>query len=407
MAVKTKAIDIRTEQGQYMQITGNYAAAYGAKLARPDVITAYPITPMSSIIEKLSQFVESGELNSKYIMMDSEHSVMAAMIGACETGARTFTATGAQGLAYMHEMMHWAGRGRMPIVMVVVNRTLGSPSQLGAEQDDILSNFNTAWMMFFCEYNQEVLDTVLMAYRIGEQVGLPVAVVLEGFTTSHTTEPVLVPNQELVDRFLPVKRTVKYKLDPKDPHNFVTCPSMSGPGLMSTFRQRRRIEDAMEVAKLVTRTAFDEFEEIFGRHYDTIERVNTEAADVIIVTTQTMASAARIAITEASQNGRKVGLAKLMMYRPFPTDDLYAAIGKAKKVIVIDRNVAFGHAGVFALEVKAAMYNQENRPPVFGFISGLSGTPVTPRTVHEMLDYTYEHDKPEGDQIWKGLEPTP
>ncbi|MFH1003546.1 MAG: pyruvate ferredoxin oxidoreductase [Chloroflexota bacterium] len=405
MAVKAKAIDIRTEQGRYMQITGNYAAAYGAKLARPDVVTAYPITPMSSIIEKLSQFVESGEMKSRYIIMDSEHSVMAALIGACETGARTFTATSAQGLAYMHEMMHWSGRGRMPIVMAVVNRTLGSPSQLGAEQDDILSDFNTGWMMLFCEYNQEILDSVLLAYKIGEQVGLPVAVVLEGFTTSHTTEPVLVPKQELVDRFLPVKRTVRYKLDPADPHNFVTCPEMSGPGLMSTFRQRRRIQDAFDLAKPVAKMAFDEFYRIFGRRYNTIECVNTDDADVIIVTTQTMASSARIAMNQARKDGKKVGLAKILMYRPFPTEDLYAAVNKAKKLAVIDRNVAFGHAGVFALEVKAAMYNHEKRPPVYGFISGLSGTPVTPKIVHEMLDYCYQHDMPEGDQIWKGLEP--
>ena len=329
---------------------------------------------------------------------------MAALVGAAETGARTFTATGSQGLAYMHEMMHFAGRGRLPIVMAVVNRTLGAPTQIGAEQDDILSNFNTGWMITFCEHNQEVFDSILLAFRISETVSLPMAVVFEGFTTSSTTEPVLIPSQSQVDRFLPRYRKVKYKLTPDDPRKFFTSPGASPAGLIKTFRQRRRIQEAMDIAKLVTARAYRDFGKIFGRSYDAIECFDTDDADMIIVTTQTMASAARIAVEQSRQSGHKTGLVKIRMYRPFPTEELASVLSRVEKVGVIDRNVAFGHAGVFSLEVKAALCNLPERPIVFGFISGLAGTPVSPSRVIEMLDIMRRSDRPENDQIWIGLE---
>lgn len=395
---------VETKRGKLELLTGNYAAAYAAKLARVEVISAYPITPQTTIVEKLAEFVATGEMKARFLNAESEHSVLAALVGACQTGARTFTASSSQGLAYMHEVVHWAGRGRCPIVMVAVNRALHAPFHIGAEQDDTLSNSNTGWLQFYCEDSQEILDTVLHAYRIAEQVSLPVMVVSESIYLSHVSEPVWIPSIELVDQYLP-KRQTRFKLDPDHPYNFGSPPGSIGPAAEVNASQRRRIQEAMEVSKVIAKKAMEEFERVFGRNYGVIECYQTDDAEVILVTSGTITSTARQVVDALRKEGKRVGLLKIRMFRPFPTEDIVAVLRNARKVAVIDKNVSFGHCGVFAMETKAAMYNEKLKPPIFGFITGLAGIPVTPAMVTEIVDYTYQHDEPESEIIWEGIKP--
>lgn len=395
---------IETKRGRLELLSGNYAAAYAAKLARVEVISAYPITPQTTIVEKLAEFVATGEMKARFINVESEHSVLSALMGACQAGARTFTASSSQGLAYMHEAVHWAGRGRCPIVMVAVNRGLGAPFHIGAEQDDTLSNSNTGWLQFYCEDSQEILDTVLQAYRIAEQVSLPVMVVSESIYLSHVSEPVWIPSIELVDQYLP-KRQTRFKLDPDHPYNFGSPPGSIGAAADVNATQRRRIQEAMEVSKVVAGKAMGEFDKVFGRSYGVIECYQTPDAEVILVTSGTITGAARQVVDTSRKEGKKVGLLKIRMFRPFPTEDIVTVLRNARKVAVIDKNVSFGHCGVFAMETKAAMYNEKMRPPVFGFITGLGGIPVTLDMVTEIVDYTYQHDEPEAEIIWEGIKP--
>jgi len=376
-------------------IMGNHAVSYGAKLARAQVIAAYPITPQTQIVEMLSEFCAEGLLDARFIKVESEHSAMAACIGASLAGARAFTATSGQGLALMHEMLHWATGARLPIVMANVNRGMGPGWSIWTEQTDSLSQRDTGWLQFYCESNQEVLDTVLQAFRIAEQILLPIMLVMDAFFLSHTEEPVDIPDQELVDRYLPPYHA-RYKLDPGDPHAF---------GALVTpdhyMELRYKIQKAMEEAVEVARQADEEFKGVFGRGYGLVEKYRLEDAEVILVTSATITSTARVIVDELREEGYKVGLLKVRMFRPFPVEDVREALADAGKVAVIDRNISFGHGGIFAEEIKSALYNGHHRPPLFSFIIGLGGRDVTPASIRGIAEYTFEHDAPETEIIWR------
>ena len=378
-------------------IMGNHAVSYGAKLARSQVIAAYPITPQTHIVEMLSEFCANGLLDAKFIKVESEHSVMAACIGAASAGARAFTATSSQGLALMHELLHWAAGARLPIVMANVNRAMGPGWSIWTEQTDSLAQRDTGWLQFYCESNQEVLDTVIQAFKIAEQVLLPTMLVLDAFVLSHTQEPVDIPDQELVDSYLPPYRA-RYKLDTRDPHAF--------NGLVSPahyMELRYKMQRAMEEAVEVARQADEGFREVFGRSYGLVEKYHLEDAEVVLVTSATITSTARVVVDELREEGHKIGLLKMRMFRPFPAEDVREALAGASKVAVIDRNISFGHGGIFAEEIKSALYNGSHRPPIFGFIIGLGGRDVTPASIRGIAEYTFEHDVPEGEIIWRGV----
>ncbi|MEO0093631.1 MAG: pyruvate ferredoxin oxidoreductase [candidate division WOR-3 bacterium] len=380
-------------------VTGNHAVSYGAQLARAQVIAAYPITPQTQIVELLSEFCASGKLNAKFIKVESEHSAMAACIAAAATGARTFTATSAQGLALMHEMLHWAAGARLPVVLANVNRAMGPGWSVWTDQNDSLSQRDVGWLQFYCESNQEVLDTIIQAFKIAEKVLLPVMVVLDAFVLSHTSEAVDIPDQEIVDQFLPLPPVnLPYKLDVADPHAFggLTSPD-------HYYEIRYKIQKANEEALIVAKEVDAEFQQIFGRGYGIIETYRCEDAKLILVTSGTITGTARMVVDSERIKGRKVGLLKIRMFRPFPIKELREILPRAQKVAVIDRNIGFGHSGIFCQEIKSALYGEPIQVPIFGFVIGIGGRDVTPQDIEEIVDFTFKNEKPDSMIIWRGV----
>ncbi len=377
-------------------LMGNHALSYGATLSRVQVIAAYPITPQTQVVELLSEIVADGKLKAKFIRVESEHSAMAACIGASAAGARAFTATSAQGLALMHEMLHWAVGARTPIVLGNINRAMAPPWTIWTEQNDSLSQRDTGWMQVYCQNNQEVLDSVIQAYKVSERVLLPTMIVLDAFVLSHTYEVVDIPEQEKVDEYLPPYNP-PYKLDPDEPHAF---GGLTGPD--GYFELRYIIEKAMEESREVWRETGKEFGEVFGREFGLTEEYNTGDAEFLIVASATIASTARVAVDVMREKGKKVGLLRIRVIRPFPFDEVRECLKGRKKVLVIDRNVSFGFGGIFYQEVKSAMYNEEHRPPIFGIITGLGGRDVRVEDIMEMVEDVERREKPE-DIIWKGV----
>lgn len=378
-------------------ISGNYAVSYGAKLARAQVIAAYPITPQTSIIEKLAAFCADGEMDAVFIKVESEHSAMAASIGASATGARAFTATSGQGLLLMHEMLHWAAGGRYPIVMGAVNRGIAPGWSVWTEQSDTLAQRDTGWLQYYCESNQEVIDTTLQAFKVAETVMLPAMVILDAFVLSHTSEVVDIPDQESVDEYLPPFRP-KWKLDVDDPHAFnpLVAPT-------EFYELRYKIQQAMQEAVEVVRQADKEYGEKFGRSWGLVESYCMEGAKVALVTSSTITSTARDVIDAMRGEGIPIGLVKVRLFRPFPVRDIAQALQGVKKVAVLDRNMTFGQCGVFGEEIKSALYSTPLRPPLFDFVLGLGGRDVTPATIREAAQYTLDHDAPTEDIIWIGV----
>lgn len=348
-------------------ITGNHAASFGARDSRAEVIAAYPITPQTQIVELLSEFCADGTLKAKFIKVESEHSAMAACIGASAAGARAYTATSAHGLALMHEMLHWAANGRHPVVMANVNRAMGPPWSIWTDQNDSLAQRDTGWLQFYCESNQEVYDTTMIAFKVCEQVLLPGMLVLDAFILSHTYEPVEMPDQELIDEFLP-PFDPPYKMDLEDPHAFgaLTTPEWY-------MELRYLIQEAHEKALVKVREVEKEFGETFGRYYGTLELYRCDDAEEVILIAGSTASTAKDAVDIMRQGGRKIGLARIKLFRPFPNKEIRDIASRVNKMIVIDRNISFGNQGIFFNEIKASLYGARNRPPVYGFIAGLGG----------------------------------
>jgi len=365
-----------------MFLTGNHAAAYGVRLARPQVVAAYPITPQSPIYEKLSEWDGQGVLGGRMMRVESEHSAMAACISASLTGVRTFTATASQGLALMHELLHFASGMRVPIVMVNVNRSLAGPWSFWSEQTDSLSQRDTGWLQFYVADNQEALDTVIQAFKISETVFLPTMVVLEAFYISHFMEPVEVPDQKLIDEFLPAFEPA-FRLDTNNPASFCQVVTQSQ---YAKFRINRHMamEDALEVAEIVDK----EYKERFGRGYGLLECYRLKDAETVLVTAATIGSTAKVAIDALREEGKKVGMVRIRLFRPFPKVKLIESLKHAKKIAVIDRNLSPGQEGVFCEELKSALYSRLNGIPVFGFVLGLGGTNVSPSHIKKVFDIT-------------------
>jgi pyruvate/2-oxoacid:ferredoxin oxidoreductase alpha subunit len=378
-------------------ITGNHAVSFGAQVSRVQVVSAYPITPQTQIVELLSEFCASGKLNAKFIKVESEHSAMAACVAAAQAGARAFTATSAQGLALMHEVLHWAAGARLPIVLADVNRAMGPGWSVWTDQNDSLSQRDTGWLQIYCESNQEVVDTCLIAFRIAEQVLMPVMFILDAFVLSHTSEAVDIPDQELADKYLPPYEA-KYKMDLADPRSF---GSLSNPD--HYYEIRYKMQRAHEQALNVTRVAHQEFAQVFGRSYGLTESYRCEDADVVLVTSGTITGTSRIVVDKERARGRRVGLLKIRVFRPTPVDDLKRVLLRVPKVAVIDRNFSPGHGGIFTQEIKSALYDEPQRPRVFSYIIGIGGRDVTPQDIAGIVDMTYQYEKPPAPMIWRGI----
>jgi len=374
-------------------IMGNHALSYGAMLARVQVISAYPITPQTQVVELLSEIVADKRLAAEFIKVESEHSAMAACIGAAASGARTFTATSSQGLALMHELLHWAAGARLPIVMADINRAMAPPWSIWTDQNDSLSQRDTGWMQYYCQSNQEVLDTLLQAYKVSEKVLLPAMIVLDAFSLSHTYENVDIPDIEQVDKYLP-PFVYPYKLDPQQPHTF---GGLTTPEWYMEFRYK--IQAAMEQALPLVTQAGKEFGDQFGRHYDTVDPFMVDDAETVLVTSGTAASTARYTVEQLRRKGVKVGNLRIRLFRPFPFADVRRHLKKAKRVIVMDRNISFGHHGIFAQEVKSALYGHVDAP-VFDYIVGLGGRDIFPATIENIIARSQKAKKPSQDMHW-------
>lgn len=383
--------------------TANHIVAYAAKAARVQVIAAYPITPQTSIVERIAELVESRELDAEYIRVESEHSAMAACIGAAATGVRTFTATAAHGLVLMHEALHWASGSRLPIVMPVVNRTLGPGWNIWADYTDSMSQRDTGWIQFYCADNQEVFDTIIQAYKLceNERVLLPAMICLEAFILSHTYMPVKIPDQEKIDKFLPPYKP-KWFLDVNNPFSLANIVS---PEYYMEFRYM--IQESMENAKQLIPEIDKEYGKYFGfEHCGLIEKYKCEDADLILLTMGTMGTEAKIAVDNLRNKGLKVGTARVRVFRPFPTEEIRKLAENTQMFAVIDRGISFGMEGFLAEEIKASLYDQKNQPLIAGFIAGLGGRDVTFKTIGKIAEKSSEWMKAgrvERETVWVDL----
>ena len=381
-------------------ITGNQAVAYGAMLSDVQVVAAYPITPQTTIIETLANMQADGTGDFEYIRVESEHSAMAACIGASMGGVRAFTATCGQGLFLMHEMLHYAVGARTPVVLANVNRAAAAPWSIWSDQTDSLSQRDTGWIQLYCEGNQEVIDTTIMAFKIAEHLKLPVMIVLDAFFLSHTSEPVEIPDKEAVRDFLPPFDPGDICLDPDNPRSFGSICMND-----SYMEFRWNIQRDMERAKGFITEVQDEFGHQFGRRYHQIEGVYLDDADVVVVCTGTVASTARVALESARQEGQRMGLLKLKTLRPFPREKIVEALRGKKKVAVIDRNFSPGAQGIWAQEIRSVLCELPNkeRPTIYGYIAGLGGRDISIQTINEVYRKTLEDEKPEDLDMWIGV----
>jgi len=378
-------------------IKGNHAVSHGVRLSRVKVISAYPITPQTTIVEELSEMCASGQMEAKFIKVESEHSAMAAVVGSASGGVRSFTATSSQGLLLMHEVLHWAAGARLPIVMANVNRAVGPGWNIWADQTDSVSQRDTGWVQLYCESNQEVLDSVIMGYRLAEKVMLPLMLSYDAFFLSHTSEVVDIPEIEEVDRFLPSYEPA-FRLDVNSPRTF------GGIIAPDCYYEERYVmhKDALRVLEYYPQV-FEEFGDLFGRAYGVVETYHADDAEIIVVTAGTITSVTRIAVDRMREQGKRVGLMKIYVFRPVPVDQWRGVLGRAPKVVVIDRNLSGGLGGVFASEVQSALYPLDRRPVVFPVIAGLGGRDVTPLDVEGIINHAFSRDEPTDGPLFWGL----
>ena len=366
------------DAGTPMLLSGNHAVAWGVRLARPNVIPVYPITPQTPILEKITEFHSAGEITAEIIAPESEHSAMSACITASLTGSRVFTATSSQGLLLMHELLHYAAGARAPTVMFNVNRTVASPWAFWPDQTDSMSQRDTGWVQLYSESPQESIDTVIQAFRIAEEIGMPVMVSHDAFYVSHSMELVNVPSQACVDDFLPQYK-IANMLDTERGQSF------GAPVDQLTYnRVRREMGEALGQAFGACDRAHAAWREMTGREYGILEEYRTEGARLVLVTLGSMAGTAREAVDALRDQGHAVGLLKLRLFRPFPVEQVVQALSDVPDVIVLDRNYSPGLGGILHQEVKAALYGLKKGPRIQGLLAGVGGVNVTPQKIQEL-----------------------
>ena len=362
-------------------LLGSDAIAHGVRLSRPEVISAYPITPQTHIIETPSEMVDSGELKSQYIKVESEMSAIAAVLGSVSTGSRSFTASSSQGLAMMHEILHWFAGARLPLVLVNANRALGAPWNIWSDQSDSFSQRDTGWLQIYCETSQEALDTIIMAYKASEQLMLPIMVMIDGFILSHTMERLLVPDQQIVDDYLPAYKA-PYELDPDNP---LTFGAAAQPDLF--YELKKTFSETMTEAFTVLDQCQEEFAQKFERAYEPVMHCleGDEKSDTAVLCCGAMTGTARVAVAELNKNGTPTDLFKLRLLRPFPNRQLSEVLKDKKRVIVLNRACSYGVGGTLSQEVRAALYNLSQRPLINDVMISLGGKEVFPETIVEVV----------------------
>ena len=360
------------------------------KLANADVIAAYPITPQTHIVEHLAELVADGELDAEYVPVESEHSAMSACLGASAVGARTFTATAGQGLELMHEVLYIASSMRLPVIMTVVNRALSAPLSVWGDHSDAMAVRDTGWIQIFAENGQEVVDSVLCAFRIGEdrRVLLPVMIHLDGFHLSHMIEPIVLPEPDEVKQFIP---PYKYPL-PLDPAKPVSMGDFGPPIIYSETKWAQEVN--LRASKATIIQCWNEFGKLFNRNYSPVESYRSEGANVLLLTMGSFSETAMTAIDKMKAAGKDVGLLKLRLWRPFPFEELRQAVKDADVLVVLDRALSFGGpGGPVCSEIRSALYAQEKRPKVISFVGGLGGRDITVAGFEDIVERGIEISK--------------
>ena len=359
------------------------AVSEAVKLANVDVIAAYPITPQTHIVEHLSELVAAGHLDAEFSPVDSEHSAMSTCCGSSAAGARTYTATSSQGQALMLEICYIASALRLPIVMSVANRSLSGPISIWNDHSDMMMSRDTGWIQTVAENGQEAFDLTLHAFRVAEdpRVLLPVINNLDGFTLTHVIEPIEMLDQKEVDRYLPPYQP-QMRLDPENPISI-------GPvGMPEVYTEAKKAQDeAIKSAKPVIIEAWQEFGDLFGRYYKPVETYRTDGAETLLVTMGSLSETAMTSVDHMRANGKDVGLVRIRLFRPFPFEEFLAAVEGAKQIAVMDRALSLnGAGGPLAIEVKAALYDEPERPYIWNYVAGLAGRDVTIENFVEMAD---------------------
>ncbi len=369
--------------------SGNVAAAIGVKLARVQVIAAYPITPQTPLTEKLSEFVSTGELDARYIPVESEHSALAVCIGAASTGARAFTATSANGLLYMSEQLHWAAGARLPIVMCVVNRGVGAPWTVWNDHQDSISQRDNGWIQIYVNDHQQIIDTVVKAFRLAETVSIPVMVCYDGYLLSHTYMPFEMPGQKEVDEFLPPFQP-HYALDPDNPANLntVTMPEVRDNIHGKPAPAYMEIRHALHEDLRRSIHALDEidrhFHEITGRGgFPFLEGYQCEDAAFIAVCLGSLAYHLIDVVDDLREDGIKAGVMGLHLYRPFPDKYIAEALKDAEAVVVFEKALSYGNEGALFSDIKSALYHSDKRPIMVNYILGLGGREIKTRDLYD------------------------
>ena len=377
-----------------MEITeGSHAVAEAVRLCRPQVVSAYPITPQTHIVEALADFVANGKLDAEYITVENELSALSACVGASAAGSRTYSATTSQGLLLMTEVVFNAAGMRLPIVMSIANRAVGAPLSIWNDMQDSLSLRDAGWLQFYAEDNQEATDLHFLAYKVAEDpsIQLPAFVCFDGFILSHTYEPIDMLSQEQVDQYLP-KFNPAEKLDAKDPISFGMYAT---PDYYLEFRYE--MDQAQKRAKDIIATAGKEFGTMFGRDYSAlVEGYRLEDAETAIVAMGSICGTVKDAIDEMRAAGKNVGLLKIRVFRPFPSEEIAKALSKVKRVAVLDKNISLGaKGGATAIEVRDTMYG--SAIPVKGYVLGLGGRDIRKKDIKEIVTLS---EKGIGDQFY-------
>ncbi|NLN42737.1 MAG: pyruvate ferredoxin oxidoreductase [Methanosarcina sp.] len=368
-------------------VEGSYAVAHSAKICRPNVISAYPITPQTHIVENLSQFIADGEIpNCEYINVEAEFSAISALIGASAVGARTYSATTSQGLLLMHEALFNTSGMRLPVIMTVANRAVGAPINIWNDHQDAIAQRDTGWIQLYVEDVQEASDTLPQLYKIAEdnEIMLPGMVCMDGFILSHVYEPVVLLEQELTDNFLPPFQPENI-LDPEDPKTF---GAFAAPDTYEEFRYLQ--EQAMQKALPKIEAVAKEFEEVFGRfHGGLIEGYMLDDAEVVVVSMGSVLGTVKDVVDEYRAKGEKIGVLKVRSFRPFPKKQVCEALKNAHAVVVLDKNISIGtNEGALFIETKSCLYNSKVRVPVIGYTLGHGGRDIRMESIEKVIEET-------------------
>ena len=393
-------------------MTANHAAAIAVKLCDVQVISAYPITPQSPVVEKIMEFIKQGDMDVEFVTVESEHSAITVCIAASTVGVRVFTASCANGLALMHEQLHWAAGSRLPIVMAIPNRAVAAPWSILNDQQDSISQRDTGWMQIYCRNNQEVMDSVIQAYKIAEKIMVPVMVCYDGYVLSHTLMPVEIPDESLVRQYLPdyVPHTV---LDPEKPMNInpvtLADPRYNADNVLchGYYEFRYLLQEALLSAPDEVKQAGNDFNAVFGREYGIIDTYRCDDTDILMVSMGSLASEGEDAVDQLRQEGIKAGILHVRLYRPFPAEEIAAAVKATgcRGIAVMEKNVSYGYEGALCSDLKAALFDYGVDVFVHSYIMGLGGRDVPSTDIHEALMKSASYlDKPKGkqrkDQEW-------